>query len=596
MKITQLAIAISLFQAVVLTGCTRSGSSGSELAFRSFEKDDVKTWDPANAYDSVSLEAVPAIYETLYQYRYLSETYQVEPLLAASMPTYSADHLTLKIPIKKGVKFQNDSCFKTGTRELKAQDFVYALKRLALPSLQSQGWWILDGKVAGITAFHEKLLKASTSEVPRVFAEEVEGIRALDDYTLQLKLVKPYPQLMYILTMSFTAPVAVEAVEAHGDEKGNLTDHPVGTGPFQLKKWERNHEIVLVKNPNFRKELYPAEGVSAFQVKGMMADAGKRIPLVDEVSLQIIKEDQPRWLNFLKGRLDVIQLPKDNFNQAINNQVNLTPEFVKKGIRLSIETGVVIRYLGFNMKDPLLGKNKHLRQALSSAINREQWISIFTNGTGRKMVNSIPPGIEDRPKTEQIKYDFDLARAKDLLKQAGYPNGTGLPRLKFDLRGASSTDRQLGDFIAQQWNQIGVKVEVISNTFPAFLEKSKRGNYQISYGGWQMDYPDAENIFQLLYGPNQSPGPGEANYDNPVFNRMYEQIAVLDPGPKHAELIQKMDDLIQEECPWAFGFYEADYFLTHPWVMNYRGNLIILNKLKYFRVNSQIKKRYLESS
>ena len=211
------------------------------------------------------------------------------------------------------------------------------------------------------------------------------------------------------------------------------------------------------------------------------------------------------------------------------------------------------------------------------------------------MVNAIPPGIPDRPKTAKIKYDYNLLQAKELLKKAGYPNGEGLPILKFDLRGASTTDRQLGDFIVQQYGKIGVKIEVISNTFPAFLEKIKQGNTQMSFGGWSMDYPDAENIFQILYGSNQAPGPNEANYDNPDFNKLYDQMSVLWPGAKRAVLLQKMDDLVQEDCPWAMGYYESAFDLSQPWFMNFRSSEIILNKYKYFRINKELKDRYLKN-
>jgi len=495
------------------------------------------------------------------------------------------------------VKFQDDPCFKETQgkgRELKAQDFVYGMKRLALNSLQSAGWWVLDGKVVGINEFHDKLAKASKEELPKVFDETVEGLIAIDNYTLQIKLTKPDPQFLYLLAMSFTSPVSREAVTAYADERGNLLDHPVGTGPFKLVKWERNHQVTLDRNPGYRKDLYPSNGSPVYSANGMLADAGKPLPFVDRISMDIIKEDQPRWLNFMKGNTDVILLPKDNFKQAITDQVNLSPDLVKKGVHLNIQTGVIVRYITFNMKDKVLGQNKYLRQALSSAVDRDKWIGIFTNGTGRKMVNIVPPGILGRPKTDKIKYDWNIAHAKELMKKAGYPDGQGLPVLKFDLRGADTTSRQLGDFIVQQFAQIGVKVDVMPNTFPAYLEKIKQGNHQISFGGWSMDYPDAENMYQLLYGPNQSPGPGESNYANPEFDKLYEQAETMEPGPRRSDLIQKMDDIAQEDCPWALGYYEASYDLSQPWFMNYRSSDIILNKYKYYRVNKEIKKRYLE--
>src|SRR5262249_6146586 len=151
---------------------------GNLMVLHSHLKDDVKTWDPANAYDSVSLEVAPSILETLYQYAYLTETYKVIPLLAADMPKISSDRLTYTIPLKHGIKFQDDPCFKDTQgkgRELKAQDFVYAWKRLAWPSLESQGWWIFDGKVVGINAFHDKLAATPKDRQSKIFEEKIEG-------------------------------------------------------------------------------------------------------------------------------------------------------------------------------------------------------------------------------------------------------------------------------------------------------------------------------------------------------------------------------------------------------------------------------------
>lgn len=578
------------------TSCIRDNDDGNLMVLHYHLKDDVKSWDPPNAYDSVSLEVVPSVLEALFQYDYLNETYKVVPLLAADMPKISKDRLTYTIPIKHGVKFQDDPCFKDTKgkgRELKAQDFIYAWKRHAWPPIESQGWWIFDGKVVGINAYRDKLAAASKEDRTKLFEESIEGIKALDDYTIQIKLTKPYPQLMYVLAMTFTAPVAREAVENYADEKGNLTDHPVGTGPFVLKKWDRGRRVVLERNPSYHPDFFPTEGSMEFRKKGLLADAGKPLPFLDKLVFDVLREEQPRWLGFMSGKKDLIEIPKDNFGAAITNKVNLTPELAAKGVRLNIEIGVVFRYISYNVTDKLFG-NKYLRQAMSAAIDREKWIDLFTNGTGRKMNMVFPPGIPDRPMTAKIKYDFNLEQAKQLLAKAGYPEGKGLPTINFDLRGADTKNRQLGDFFQNQWAAIGIKTNVIPNTFPAYLEKMKQGLLQVSYGGWSMDYPDGENDFQLVYGPNKSPGPNDSNYDNPAFNKLYEQMAGMESGPQREAVVQRMEDILQEDVPWAYGYFEAVYILSQPWVLNYRGAEMIANRYKYIRINRDVKKRYLE--
>jgi ABC-type transport system substrate-binding protein len=583
--------------ALSFSSCTHKNAEDEKLNVITVGlRSDVKTLDPANAYDSVSNDVGPNIYESPYQYSYLTDSVEVEPLLAADMPKYSNDRLTVTIPLKHGIKFQDNAAFKTTNgkgREVTAEDFIYQIKRLAIPQLDSQLWWAVDGRIAGINAFHDKLAAAKTKEeAASIFAEPVEGLKALDPYTLQLKLTKPYPQLKYIMTMGAFAAVPHEAVEVYGDEKGNLTDNAVGSGPFMFQKWDRNRQVVLVRNPNYHSDYYPTKAANDWQQKGMLADAGKTMPFVDKIIYSVSEEQQPSWLNFLKGSQDAFQLQKDYFKQTIVNRTNLTPEFAAKGMRLTIETGVAFYQIEFNMEDKLLGSNKYLRQALSSAINRDEWIDVFTYGTGQKQVTALPPGIPDRPTDAKIKYDYDVARAKELLKKAGYPDGKGLPVLKFDLRGAGTVDRQIGEFFKSQWGKIGVQVDVNQNTFPTFLEKAKKKNLQIFYGGWNMDYPDAENVYQLLYSKNESPGPNDANYKNPEYDKLYEQIAAMESGPKRAALVKKADDIIQEECPWAMGYYYARYDLSQPWLLNYRSGDIIQNRFKYFRLDKEAKKRY----
>lgn len=596
-KFTSLAFLTLI--AISLSACTHKSKDDKLNTITIGLSADLKTLDPVNAYDSISLDVMPSIYESLYQYSYLSETVQVEPLIAADMPQYSKDRLTLTIPLKHGIKFADDPCFKeTGGkgREVVAQDYIYEFKRLALPDLQSQGWWIFDGKIVGINAFRDKLAAAKgKEELAKAFDAPIEGLKALDNYTLQIKLIKPYPQLKYILTMGFTVAVPHEAVEAYADEKGNLLDKPVGSGPFTLREWARHQHVILDRNPNYHPDFYPTKASPEYVARGMLKDSGKALPFVDRVIFSISEEQQPMWLNFLKGNQDATTIPKDNFKQAIVNRTQLTPEFAAKGIKLSIESGVAFYYVSFNMKDKLIGGNKYLRQALASAINREEWIDIFTNGTGIKMASALPPGLPDRPTNKKMKFDFDLTQAKELLKKAGYPDGKGLPTIKFDLRGAGSLDRQMGEFFKKQFESVNVNIEVILNTFPAYLEKMKQGNLQVSLGGWNLDYPDAENVYQLVYGPNQAPGPNESNYNDPEMNKLYEQTAIMESSPKRAELVQKMDDILQENAPWGMLYYASTYNLSQPWLLNFRGPDIIQNRHKYFRLDKEVKKSFENS-
>jgi ABC-type transport system substrate-binding protein len=552
-------------------------------------KDEIKTLDSVNAYDSVSLDVVGNLFDTLYQYNYFSKVYELQPLLANGMPSYSKDaktgEVTVTIKIKQGVHFQDEACFKTTQgkgRELIAEDFIYAFKRHAIPSIESQGSWIFEGKVVGYDDFKAALLKASSNpenktELNKLFEAGFEGFKALDHYTLQIKLKKPYPQLMYILAMPFTSPVAREAVEAYADTKGNLLDHPVVTGPYKLVRWDRGNKVVIEKNPNHATvtDTWPSDG-SAY--------AGKQLPFLDKIEWQIIKEEQPRWLQFQKGQIDLFAVSKDNLSSALANKTELVPELKEKSIQLSTLSGGVFYWIQFNQKDKLL-QNKFLRQAISSLMDRELWIKTFLDFRGDKQVTALPPGVRDRVQNASIKYDFNIERSKELLKKAGYPEGKGLPVINFDFRGADSVSRQLSEFMTKQFSQVGIKINAVLNTFPAYLEKAKGGQLQISLGGWQMDYPDAENVYQLLYGPNGSPGPNDANYNNPEFNKLYEQMALMESGPEREAIVKKLDEILQEETPWALGYYLNEYHIHQNWLKNYHGMYFIQNQYKYLDID-----------
>jgi hypothetical protein len=549
-------------------------------------KDDIKTLDPANAYDSVSLDILPSIEESLLQYKYLEDQMVLEPLLAESMPEYSKDGLTVTVKIKKGITYQDDPCFKANGgkgREIKASDFIYQFKRLAIPAIQSQGAWIFEGKIVGFSEFEKKLQAAKPEEFKKVFDEAIPGFTAKDDYTLEFKLTQAYPTLNYILAMTFTTPVPPESVELYADKDGNLRDHPIGTGPFKLKSWETSQRVVLVKNPAY-KGLYPTIASEKLKAAGFLADAGKALPMYDGISFEIIKEEQPRLLKFEKGDVDSLELTKDSFRSSMVDADHMREDLVKKGVQFGYEDSLVMYYVVFNMKDKLL-QNKALRQAISYAIDRDKWINTFDQFRGTKMTQITPPGLADRMDGATMKADYNPAKAKELLAKAGYPDGKDLPILNFDFRGADTKYRQMGEMFVQQLGAVGIKVNPILNTFPAYLEKAKQGNLQVSLGGWTFDYPDVENGYQLLYGPNKSPGPNDSNWENAQYDEIYHKLSILPAGaPGRKDLVKKAEALVQDEAPWAYGYYQRIYRLNQKRVGNYRVAEVIQNKYKYLKV------------
>ena len=584
--LTGVVLVLSLIVSAV--GCTKRQSSdepqGKVLHLPL--KDNMRTADPVNMYDIVGGDVLYQIYETPYQYNYFSEKNELIPLLADGMPTTSKDGLTFTMKIKKGVRYQDDECFKATNgkgRELKAEDFIYAWKRHSNPKNESQGLWVFDGKVVGMSEFGKKFGGKPDDEVMK---ETIEGFTALDDHTIQIKLLKPYPQLTNVMGMTFTSPMPPECAQMYGKD---MTRHPIGTGPMRVKSYDPTYKIVLVKNENFRGETFPKlEDIAPKYRADAAAYAGKTLPLVDAMVFEVVKEEQPRWLGFMTGKFDQIELPKDNFGSAVKDGNQISDELKAKGVQLSTEPALSLWWLAINMKDPILGQNKYLRQAIASAVDRETWLRLIKNGRGVLQNEVNPPAVSDRCGNE-YRWTFDLKRAKELMVKAGFPEGKGLPVFKYDTRNGEMSERQIAELISKNLAQIGVKVEVVQNTFPAYLDKSHKGNLQLSKGGWVMDYPDPENNYQLLYGPNKAPGPNDSNFDNAEYNKLYEKMALAPSSPARRKLVCELEKVIQEEAPWGYGFYENMYRLSNKWVKNFHTAELVFTKWKYVDVDQQVR-------
>jgi len=471
---------VCLIASIAIFGCSRKAALELHRKTLTFSlPDDVKSLDPAVSYDSVAMDVIPLTVESLYQYAYTKVPLELEPLLADGMPSLSSDRKVVTVKIKKGVLWQDGDFFPGGKgRELVADDFLYAWKRLALKELESPSTWIFDGKVEGWDAFRK-------GTVP-----SVSGFEAVDAHTLRVRLVKPYPQFAHVLAMAYTAPLPHEIFEKYGTFA--LNERIVGTGPYRFREYVRASRIVLERNPSFRGEAYPSSGD-----REMLADAGKPLPFADEVTFQIFKEDQPRWLSFQKGFLDVSGIPKDNFSSVVDRG-ELRAEPAAKGIQFLKMEQASTYFLFFNAQDSVLGKNAELRKALSMAVDRDAFVERFRNGRGVRATSLVPRTVPGHV-ARAFPYDFDLEKARAALARAGYPGGKGLAPLRLDLKGTATNFRQQGEFFRDAWGKLGVVVEVVPNTMPAYLEKERNGSFQITYGVWDSDYPDAENFLALLY-------------------------------------------------------------------------------------------------
>jgi ABC-type transport system substrate-binding protein len=543
---------------------------------------DVKGLDPMLSDDFYTNTAAKQVYEGLLQYAYLERPVKLVPCLAAEMPAVSPDGLTYTFKLRKGVRFADDPCFTaTGGkgRELTAEDFVFSWKRLADKSLHSPGWWVFDGRIVGLDEFR----KASEEAKQGVdYSMAVPGLQAPDPHTLVVRLKAPYPQLLYVLGMTFTFAIPREAVEVYGKE---FLNHPVGTGPFIVKEWVRNNRILFERNPNFHGEAYPSVGAPGDQEAGLLADAGKPVPFVDRVEFNIVVEDQPRWLKLLKGDLDYGGIPKDNFDAAIDRATReLRQELATKGMRLLKSPEMDTTMTAFNMEDPVLGKNKLLRRAMAMGYDNARRIELFYNGRAIAAESPLPPEMFGYDAARKNPWGRDLEKAKATLAQAGYPNGEGLPEFTYEAM-ADTTSRQFAEMFQREMAKLGIKVKPNTNTWPEFNAKlrSKRG--QIFGYAWRADYPDPENFLQLLYGPNEAPGPNASNFKDKQYDELYLKMKSMPDGPDRGKLIDQMIAIFHEQMPWVLGVHRTGYFLVHKWLANYKPHPIGHDAYKYYKVD-----------
>jgi len=397
----------------------------------------------------------------------------------------------------------------------------------------------------------------------------------------------------------------------------SLNWYPVGTGPFMLTENNPNLRMVMEKNPNFHGEKYPSRGEPQDRQNGLLADAGKDLPLVHKAVYSLEKENIPYWNKFLQGYYDASGVSSDSFDQAIQfgsqGDVQLTERMQEKDIQLETSVTASILYMGFNMLDPVVGGDSErarlLRRAISIAVDYEEYISIFANGRGVPAQGPVPPGIfgnvEGEAGVNPFVYDWvggepkrkGIEHARQLMSEAGYEDGmdraSGKPLvLYFDTPGAGPGAKAHFNWLRKQYQKLGIQLVIRATDYNRFQEKMRKGTGQIFQWGWNADYPDPENFFFLLYGPNskvEHSGENSTNYQNPEFDRLFEQMKNIENGPMRLEIIREMTWILQRDAPWLWGFHPKAFSLFHSWYMNVKPNLMANNLLKYKRVDGELR-------
>ena len=628
------------------------------------------------SYNANEWSFLGQIYEPPLQYNYLKKPYTLEPLTLEEMPEEifldadkkeingsdaNVSYTLYRFRLRDDVSYREHPAFvkeanstlvygnlddatlsaitsvydlpKQTSRKLKAADYVYAIKRMAVRQYHSPILDMMMQYIVGLKAFSEKITDVAKEKHQRgerldLRPYHIEGVTVVDVHTFEILVKGKYPQFLYWMSMNFFAPIPWE-VDLFYQQKGlkakniSFDTYPVGTGAYYLAKNDPNHRMVLKRNENFHTEYYPKMDAKEVEASGvapdLLKDAGKKLPFIDEAVYTLEKESIPLWNKFLQGYYDASGISSEAFDQAVQigsgGDMGLSESMKQKGIRLLSSVQPSIFYMAFNMVDPIVGgyseQAKKLRQAISIAQNQEEYISIFMNERGVAAQGPIPPGIfgykEGKEGTNFVVYDWKNGKrvrksidiAKKLLAEAGYPEGVSQKtgkrlKLYFDTTATGPDDRALMDWRRKQFEKLGIELVIRATDYNRFQDKVRKGKVQIFSWGWNADYPDPENFLFLLYGGNavvdtNGAGINSSNYKNPAFDRLFNEIKSMPNTPQRLEKIEKMLQIVREDAPWVWGVYPKSLALVHSWFTNVATNAMANNTLKYKRIDPKLR-------
>ncbi|MDO9073761.1 MAG: ABC transporter substrate-binding protein [Rubrivivax sp.] len=518
-------------------------------------------FDPAQISDTYSRTVTAHIFEALYAFDHLARPARVLPLVADGMPVVENDFRRWTVKVRPGIHFADDPAFKGSRRELVAEDFVFAFKRFADPAVKSPIWAsVEDVRYVGLGALRKEAL---AGKQPFDYDRPIEGLRALDRYTVQFNLVEPRPRFLDTLAVSdLFGAVAREVTQFYGDR---IAEHPVGTGPFRLASWRRSSQIVLARNPGYRERLWdcqPAESDAEGQAIAARLK-GRRVPLLDRVEIAIIEEVQPRWLSFLNGQADFIdRLPAEFIDVAMPGG-KVAPNLAKQGIRGKrvLVSDVVMTY--YNMEDPVIGgytpERVALRRALNLAIDLDREIRLVRRGMAIPAQSPVMPhlsGYDAAFKSENS--DYDPAKAKALLDLYGYvdrdgdgwreqPNGQPLV-----LESATQPDqqsRQLNELWQKNMNAIGVRIVFKPAKWPENLKAARAGKLQIWGVASSASGGDGQGMLTRYYGP-QAGLQNLSRFKLPAFDDIHERMTRMPDGPERLALFDQAKRLAIAYAPY----------------------------------------------
>jgi peptide/nickel transport system substrate-binding protein len=516
------------------------------------ETENIRSLDPVGINDVVSHHVAHQIYDLLID---LDTNLQIIPMIARTWDI-SPDGLTYTFHLRNDVMFQDNACFPNGKgRRLVAEDVRYSLNRVLDPRTGSLGFDFYKNYVVGAKEFNEEVTK-STSENREPKIKDASGYQVLDDSTFQIKLTRPFAPFIYYMCLGFAYVVPREAVEKYGKD---FFQNPVGSGPFIFESWTPDLEINMKKNPNYwDKDQF-----------------GNQIPYLDGVKFRFIKDLSQQLLEFKNGTIDdSYRIPNELFKTIVNEDKTLTPEYSKFIVQR--KTSLSTQYYGYLVTSKAFD-NPKIRQAFNYAIDREKILKYVMQGsaTDPAIYGMVPP-VMPNYNAKRIKgYSFDLAKAKQLMTEAGFPDGKGYPTVTLNINEGGGRNTQIAEAIQDMLREIGVTVKLQLLQFAQHLDNIDAGRSDFYRLGWNADYPDPETFLNLFYGKNVPANPKDVSpinsfrYRNPKFDELFEKAIATTDIAERNRLYEDAEQLAVNDAVVLFIYYDEDWRLIQPYVRGY---------------------------
>jgi len=530
--------------ALFLASCSGKHEADKNI-FHYNEQTGIASLDPAFAKNQSIMWAVHQLYNTLVE---VDQNLKIVPSLAKRWEI-SDDRRTYTFHLRRDVFFHDDNAFVNGKgRRLTARDIEYSFKRIIDKRTASPGAWIFNNKIDSSDAF-----------------------KAIDDSTFLLRLVRPYMPILGILSMQYCSIVPREAVIKYGND---FRRHPVGSGPFRFVAWDEGQALIFAKNRNyFEKD-----------------SAGKRLPYLDGIKVSFYDSKATEFLLFRQKQIDFINDIESSFKDEVLTKKGQLRKNWEGKIVLQTHPYLNIEYLGIlvDSANPIVINSpmrlKKIRQAINYGFDRRKMILYLRNSLGIPAESGfVPAGLPSFDSAKVEGYHYDPAKSKQLLTEAGFPNGKGLPVIKL-LTIPNYSD--LAGFIAKQLGESGIPVQVEVVQKSLLLELTSNSRALFFRGSWIADYPEAENYLSVFYSKNPAP-PNYTRYKNSEFDKLFEEALAETNDTLRYELYRKADQVMINDAPVVPLWYDEWIHFTQPEIKNF--NINGLNLLELRRVNKNEK-------